>query len=211
MADIGNLYVIAAPSGTGKTTLVHALTDSTPNITVSISHTTRPKRPNEQHGINYYFIDKAEFTRMIDHHDFLEHATIFDHLYGTSKSWVEQTLARGIDVILEIDWQGHQQIKQLFPHSIAVFILPPSLNVLRERLIKRNQDHPDVIKKRLADVQDTITHIHEFDYIVVNDDFDHALHELKVIVTAGQLVEARQAAKHAKLIDDLALMSAAPR
>src|SRR5262245_24777909 len=143
MAETGNLFVIAAPSGAGKTSLVKALVDSMPNITVSISHTTRPKRPGELHGKNYYFVNNAEFQRMIDHNDFLEYATIFDNLYGTSKSSVEQTLKKGIDVILEIDWQGHQQIKRLFPHAISIFILPPSLKDLQSRLIKRNQDHPD--------------------------------------------------------------------
>jgi guanylate kinase len=208
MTDVGNLYVIAAPSGTGKTTLVKALVDSLPKITVSISHTTRLKRPNERHGINYYFVDKAEFERLIAHGDFLEHATIFDHYYGTSKSWVEETLAKGIDVILEIDWQGHQQIKQLFPHSISIFILPPSLEDLRDRLIKRNQDHPDIIKKRLTDAGKTVFHVCEFDYVVINDDFTHALSDLKMIIETGRLLRQRQTEKFARLINNLAKMSA---
>ncbi len=208
MADTGNLYVIAAPSGTGKTTLVKALVDSMPKMTVSISHTTRPKRSNEMHGVNYYFIDKDEFDRMITHQDFLEYAIIFDHFYGTSKSWVQQTLTQGLDVILEIDWQGHQQVKRLFPHAIGIFILPPSLNDLQNRLIKRNQDHPEIIKKRLADVQETVSHIHEFDYVVVNDDFVNALHDLKIIVEAGRLLQNRQTKKHFKLIADLICLNA---
>lgn len=203
MADIGNLYIIAAPSGTGKTTLVKALVDSLPKITVSVSHTTRARRPNEEHGVNYYFVDKAEFDRLVAHGDFLEHAMIFDNHYGTSKSWVEDTLAKGVDVILEIDWQGHQQIKHLFPEAISVFILPPSLQDLRERLVKRNQDHMEVIKKRLADVQETVSHVHEFDYAIVNDDFVNALHDLKMIIEAGRLAENRQSKKHARLIHDL--------
>jgi guanylate kinase len=207
MSDVGNLYVIAAPSGTGKTTLVKALVDSLPKITVSISHTTRPKRASEMHGINYYFIDQAEFEQMIACHDFLEYATIFEHSYGTSKTWVEDTLARGLDVILEIDWQGQQQIKHLFPHSMSIFILPPSLNDLQNRLIKRNQDHPDIIKKRLADVQETVSHIHDFDYIVINDDFAHALQDLKAIILAGRLLQTRQIDKFAKLIDELTTLS----
>ncbi len=205
MAEQGNLYVIAAPSGTGKTSLVKALVDSIAGITVSISHTTRAKRPNETHGINYYFIPKAEFEGMIADGEFLEHATIFDNLYGTSKSWVEQTLAQGTDVILEIDWQGHQQIKRLFPKTISIFILPPSLNDLRERLIKRNQDHPDIIKKRLADVQATIPHLYEFDYLLINDNFDKALQDLVLIVESGRLLQVRQAAKYAQLIEGLEL------
>jgi guanylate kinase len=198
--DRGNLYVIAAPSGAGKTTLVQALVDTLPNVTVSISHTTRPKRPNETHGVNYYFVDHAEFERMVGHDDFLEHAIIFDNQYGTSKTWVETTLTKGIDVILEIDWQGHQQIKKLFPKAKSIFILPPSFNDLRDRLIKRNQDHPDIIQKRLADAQETISHIHEFDYVVVNDDFAHALHDLKIILEAGRLIESRQTSKYQNLL-----------
>lgn len=200
MADIGNLYVIAAPSGTGKTTLVKALVDSLPKITVSISHTTRLKRPNEMHGVNYYFIDKTEFERMIAQDEFLEHATVFDNYYGTSKSWVEETLAKGIDVILEIDWQGHQQIKRLLPDSISIFILPPTLEDLQDRLIKRNQDHPEIIKKRLADAKETVSHINEFEFVVINDDFVNALHDLKIIIEAGRLLQKRQAIKFAKLI-----------
>jgi guanylate kinase len=203
MADRGNLYIIAAPSGTGKTTLVKALVDTLSHITVSISHTTRPKRSNETHGINYYFISKIEFERMVTHQDFLEHATIFDHFYGTSKSWVEYTLNQGLDVILEIDWQGHQQIKRLFPHTVSIFILPPSMEDLRERLIKRNQDHPDIIKKRLADTQETVSHLHEFDYLIINDDVDQALADLMLIIESGRLRQQRQAAKHAALIQNL--------
>jgi guanylate kinase len=205
-ASMGTLYVVAAPSGAGKTTLVQALAKATPNLTVSISHTTRPMRPNETHGVNYYFISKAEFERMTAHGDFLEHAKVFGNLYGTSKSWVEHTLAQGLNVILEIDWQGHQQIKQLFNDSISIFILPPSLQDLRERLIKRNQDKPEIIEQRLADVRETVSHIEEFDYIVINDDFERALQELKTIVESGPLVEKRQHTRHAKLIHDLVAM-----
>jgi guanylate kinase len=201
--DTGHLYVIAAPSGTGKTTLVKALVESLPQITVSISHTTRPKRPNEVHGLNYYFVSKTEFDAMISHGDFLEHATIFENLYGTSKSWVEKTLSQGMDVILEIDWQGHQQIKKLFPDSVSIFILPPSLDDLRDRLEKRNQDHPDVIKERLADAKATVSHLPEFDYIVINDDFAHAVRDLEGIVESGRLQGERQIVKHKGLIDKL--------
>lgn len=203
MADMGNLFVVAAPSGAGKTTLVKAVVDAISHITVSISYTTRPKRPSEIDGINYHFVDKTEFQRMIDHHDFLEYATIFDNLYGTSKSWVEQTLAKGIDVILEIDWQGHQQIKRLFPQAISIFILPPSLKDLQSRLVTRNQDHPDIIKKRLADAQETVSHVHEFDYVVINDDFAAAQHDLSTLIEASRLLCRRQTAKQARLIADL--------
>ena len=197
----GNLYVIAAPSGTGKTTLVTALAESSTKITVSISHTTRPKRPNEMHGINYYFIDTNEFEKMIGEHQFLEHAVIFDHYYGTSKLMVEETLAQGIDVILEIDWQGHQQIQHLFPLAIGIFILPPSMTDLRERLTKRNQDNPDIIQKRLTDVKEAISHINEFEYVVINDDFTTALDDLKTIIHAERLRQHRQSKNFADLID----------
>lgn len=203
MADRGKLYVIAAPSGTGKTTLVKALVESIPKIVVSISHTTRSKRPNEMHGTNYYFIDHAEFKSLIAHGDFLEYAVIFDQYYGTSKRWVEETLAKGIDVILEIDWQGHQQIKKLFPDALSIFILPPSLQDLRERLIKRNQDRPEIIEKRLKDTKVTASHIREFDYVVINDDFANALRDLITIIEAARLKCSRQIAKFAKMIDQL--------
>jgi guanylate kinase len=201
--DHGTLYVIAAPSGTGKTTLVKALTDSLPQITVSISHTTRPKRSNEVNGVNYYFVEKTEFEHMVAHHDFLEHAEIFDYQYGTSKSWVEKTLAEGMDVILEIDWQGHQQIKKLFPHSVSIFILPPSMEDLRNRLCNRNQDSQDVIKKRLADAQTAASHMNEFDFLVINDEFSHAVHDLTCIVVAERLRKHRQVVKFSELINKL--------
>lgn len=200
----GNLYVIAAPSGTGKTTLTKALVDALPNLTISISHTTRPKRSNEIEGINYYFTDTATFQDLIKQNAFLEHALIFDHLYGTSKQAVQATLDKGIDVILEIDWQGHQQIKQLFPHTISIFILPPSLNDLRHRLSKRNEDNIAVIKKRIADVKETVSHIEEFDYVVMNDDFVNALHDLKMIIETGRLLKHKQLTRFSSLINNLA-------
>lgn len=203
MSEPGNLYVISAPSGTGKTTLVDALVDSFANITVSISHTTRPQRPNEIHGENYYFIGQTEFDQMIEHHDFLEHAKVFGFSYGTSNRWVEQTLAQGIDVILEIDWQGCQQIQRLFGHCISIFILPPSVEHLFQRLTKRNQDNAEVIRQRIQDVHETTKHINEYDYIVINDDFNDALQDLTAIVTAGRLLKRRQVVKYAQLVTEL--------
>lgn len=208
--NIGNLYVIAAPSGTGKTSLVNALVDTLQDIRASVSHTTRPRRANEMQSVHYYFIDKAEFESMIQHQDFFEYATIFDYYYGTSKRWVQETLAQGVDVILEIDWQGHQQIKHLFPQSVGIFILPPSLLALQSRLMKRNQDRPDIIKKRLADVQETVSHVHEFDYVIMNDDFDRALNDLTFIIEAGRLLQRRQANRFSQLIQELLSFSSHP-
>jgi guanylate kinase len=203
MTVSGNLFVISAPSGAGKTSLVKAIADSAPGITVSISHTTREKRPDEIEGINYYFVDETEFQRMINHADFLEYATIFHHHYGTSHTWVEETLANGMDVILEIDWQGCQQIKAKFPDCISIFILPPTLSELSARLYKRNQDKPDVIKERLADARDTVTHVNEFDYVVINEDFGRAVLDLKTIIEAGRLLKKRQVEQYVHLLDEL--------
>ncbi len=196
----GNLFVVAAPSGTGKTTLVKALVTELPGVAVSISHTTRDKRPNEEEGTNYFFIKEEQFRRMIEAKEFLEYATVFGNYYGTSYQWVEETLKNKIDVVLEIDWQGAQQIKKLIPDSISIFILPPSLENLNDRLIKRNRDKPEVIQERLADAKETLSHIHEFDYVVINDEFTHALEDLKLIVQANRLRQKRQSQKYAQII-----------
>lgn len=203
MLQSGTLYVISAPSGTGKTTLVKTLVGSLTGITVSVSHTTRPKRPAETEGINYHFVDVNEFDRMTEHGEFLEHANVFSNLYGTSRLWVEDMLKRGIDVILEIDWQGCQQIQRLISNCVSIFILPPSLEALSHRLTQRNQDHPEVIRQRLADAQATVTHVGEYDYIVVNDDFQSAVNDLKAIVQAGRLVKQRQMKNLTALLSEL--------
>lgn len=203
MSDPGNLYVISAPSGTGKTTLVKALAECIPGITVSISHTTRKRRAAEVHGVNYYFIAQEEFDGMVAENEFLEHATVFGNCYGTSRKWVEQTLASGNDVILEIDWQGATQIRDLFPNSTSIFILPPSVSDLYHRLIKRNQDHHDIIKQRIHDVRESTRHIKEYNYIVINDDFAAALNDLKMIIQVGRLSQPRQTVKFAKLLEEL--------
>ncbi len=199
----GNLYVVSAPSGAGKTTLVKALVESTPGITVSISHTTRLKRPAEIHSVNYYFIEKDEFNRMVEENEFLEHAVIFSNSYGTSRKWVEDTLARGLDVILEIDWQGCQQIQKLFPECICIFILPPTFQALANRLNLRNQDNAKIIKQRLTDAKAATSHIHEYDYVVLNDNFDTAVNDLKTIVLTGRLSQRAQTVKYAELISEL--------
>lgn len=197
----GNLYVIAAPSGAGKTSLVTALAKAMPQqVQISISHTTRAMRPGEEDGIHYFFITKEAFEKRIDAKAFIEYATVFSNYYGTSREFVEKTLDDGRDVILEIDWQGHEQIKHLFPDSIGIFILPPSMEALRERLISRQQDSAAIIAARLADAKTTVRHIHTFDYIVLNDQFETALAELMKIVSAENLRAHKQMARYAKLI-----------
>ena len=203
MTARGNLFVISAPSGAGKTSLVRAIVEKVPRMTVSISHTTRAKRPDEAHGINYYFIDDTAFQHMIAHGDFLEYATIFKFHYGTSQTWVEETLARGMNVILEIDWQGSRQIKAKFKDCISIFILPPTLAELSSRLYKRNQDKPEVIQERLSDAQETISHIDEFDYIVINEDFDQAVADLTIIIESAQFLKKQQLEKYARLLKEL--------
>lgn len=205
MSRQGTLYVVAAPSGTGKTTLVKALIESLPGITVSISHTTRSRRPAEIDGINYYFITEDRFQQMIAHHDFLEYATVFNHHYGTSKSWVEKTLSEGTDVILEIDWQGCDQIQRLFPECVSIFILPPSLSDLAKRLLERAQDTPEVIQQRLADARETISRIHHFNYVVMNADFNTAVHDLMAIVKSNRLLEKKQPINLHKLLAEFTI------
>jgi guanylate kinase len=199
----GNLYVVSAPSGAGKTTLVKTLIESIPQLTVSVSHTTRAKRPAEVHGVNYYFVNTDEFQKMVVQNEFLEHAVVFNNSYGTSHTWVEETLARGLDVILEIDWQGCQQIQELFPECICIFILPPNFDALATRLNLRNQDNAQIIKQRLADAKAATSHIHEYDYVVINDDFDTAINDLKHIIQASHLQQRIQTIRHADLILDL--------
>lgn len=183
----GILYTVFAPSGAGKTSLVKALLDQRPELTVSISHTTRPQRLGEVDGVNYHFTDQATFTAMIERGEFLEHAEVFGNLYGTSQTWVQQTLASGRDVILEIDWQGAQQIRRLMPDNIGIFILPPSIEVLLQRLNARGQDDEAVIQRRMAQARDELSHYAEADFLVVNDQFDKALADLVAIVRAQPL------------------------
>lgn len=187
MKRCGILYTVSAPSGAGKTSLVKALLDQCPALTVSVSHTTRPQRPGEIDGVNYHFIDRSTFIDMTDRGEFLEQAEVFGNLYGTSQRWVEETLKNGRNVILEIDWQGAQQIRRLMPDSIGIFILPPSVEALLQRLNGRGQDDSTVIEKRMAQARDEITHYSEADYLVVNDTFDKALADLAAIIRAQPL------------------------
>ena len=187
----GSLFVISAPSGAGKTSLVNALLGSVDNIGVSISHTTRGQRPGEADGVNYHFVGRETFLEMAGRGEFLEHADVFGNLYGTSSIWVQDTLARGQDVILEIDWQGAQQIRRLLPDTVSVFILPPSRTTLRERLVGRGTDSEEVIAKRLASATEDMSHFAEFDFAIINDRFDQALAELKAVVLARRTLVSR--------------------
>lgn len=200
---MSTLYIICAPSGAGKTSLVAAAVASLEKVEISISHTTRPMRPGEKNGVNYYFIDTPTFQTMIETQDFLEHARVFDNYYGTSKSFVAEKLEKNIDVILEIDWQGAQQIRRLFKNTVSIFILPPSMEVLSSRLRLRGQDSEAVIEKRLAEARNEIRHYEEFDYLVINDDFSHAVNDIKAIITANRLSLALQKQQHTTLITQL--------
>ena len=199
----GILYTVSAPSGAGKTSLVTALLERCPTLRVSISHTTRPKRPGEVDGVNYHFVSRETFNTMLAESAFLEQAEVFGNLYGTSQQWVEQALAQGLDVILEIDWQGAQQIRRLMPDSIGIFILPPSQACLRERLTGRGQDDPAVIERRLAEARSEMQHYAEADYLVINDDFERALSDLAAIVRAQPLRLTHQQQSRDTLIGDL--------
>jgi len=188
----GTLYIISAPSGAGKTSLVKELVSDAEKIVVSVSHTTRELRPGETDGHDYHFIEKDAFVEMVDSSAFLEHARVFDNYYGTSQQHVEQQLLQGLDVILEIDWQGARQVRKLFPDSQSIFILPPSSQALRERLQSRGQDDESVIDRRMKDAVNEMSHYAEFDYLIVNDDFATALQELSCIFTANRLRQLQQ-------------------
>jgi len=183
MPSRGKLFVIAAPSGAGKTSLVRALLQRRPALHFSVSHTTRTQRPNERDGHDYFFVDKPEFERMVAGQEFLEHARVFDNYYGTSRAQVEQRLDQGQDVLLEIDWQGAQQIRRALPECRTIFVLPPSRAALEQRLRGRGTDSDEVIARRLRDSLADLSHWNEFDYIVVNDEFERATVDLEAIVT----------------------------
>lgn len=201
----GQLFVISAPSGAGKTSLVRALMESSDTIGVAISHTTRVRRPEETDGINYHFVPEAEFTGMVGRGEFLEWATVFEHLYGTSTSAVNLVLGEGKHLILEIDWQGAAQVRQKLPDTRSIFIFPPSLDALRDRLENRAQDDVETVDKRMSAAFEELSHWHEFDYLIVNDRFDAALAELQAVI-AGEGADYhrdKQLAALGPLINDL--------
>ena len=202
-ASTGTLYIVSAPSGAGKTSLVKALLDAQPHVRVSVSHTTRPMRPGEVDGVNYHFVSREEFVQRMERGEFLEHAEVFGNLYGTSQRWLEQTLNEGFDLILEIDWQGAQQVRRLMPQAKSIFILPPTQEALRQRLTNRGQDSDEVIEKRMREAVSEMTHYVEYDYLVINDDFAHALIDLQAIFRANQLLQASQQQRFRSLLDEL--------
>jgi guanylate kinase len=203
MSNFGTLYTVSAPSGAGKTSLVNALVKSNPEVCVSVSHTTRSMRPGEIDGVNYHFVDVLTFEKMLEDGEFLEQARVFNNLYGTSQQWVMQTLAQGLDVILEIDWQGAQQVRKLMPDTVSLFILPPSLSSLQQRLNARGQDKPEVIDTRMKEAMSEMSHYVEADYLIINDDFTIALAQFQALITSQRIRLDVQVQRHADLLKNL--------
>lgn len=198
----GDLFVVVAPSGAGKTSLVNRLLEAERGIRLSVSHTTRAPRAGEVDGRDYHFVAREAFEAMIAAGDFLEHADVYGNYYGTSRRWIEQELAGEHDVLLEIDWQGARQVRKLFPRMVGIFILPPSLAELRRRLTDRGKDSPAVIERRMASAREEISHVLEFEYIIVNEQFDVALADLQAVVRAARLSRERGASRLSRLLDE---------
>ena len=201
--SLGTLYIVSAPSGAGKTSLVRALLERLEGIQVSVSHTTRQMRPGELDSINYHFVDVATFERMIEHGDFFEYAHVFDNYYGTSRPAVETLLDAGQDVILEIDWQGARQVREQFDNAVSVFILPPSREALHERLASRGTDDSATIERRMRDATDEMSHFDEYEHIIINDDFDEATVRLEAIVLSERSRLARVRESQGSLLQGL--------
>ncbi|WP_348945835.1 guanylate kinase [Chitinibacter sp. FCG-7] len=199
----GNLFVVTAPSGAGKTTLVAALLAADANVQLSISYTTRQPRAGEVNGKDYHFVERAEFERMINAGELLEHAEVYGNYYGTSQVWINEVIQNGRDILLEIDWQGAQQVRRLFPEAIGLFVLPPSLDTLETRLRNRGKDSEDVIAKRMAVAREECSHVDEFDYVIVNEHIDDAVRDIVAVVRAQRLTLARQSNRHTALISSL--------
>jgi len=201
----GTLYIVSAPSGAGKSSLINALLETNPtyDMKVSVSHTTRGMRPGEEHGVHYNFISVEEFTDLADKGSFLEHAEVFGNYYGTSRPWIEEQLNKGIDVFLDIDWQGARQIRKQMPAAKSLFILPPSKEELERRLNTRGQDSEAVIARRMQEARSEISHYNEYDYVIVNDDFDAALMDFKSIIRAERLKQDKQTAKYNSMLNAL--------
>ena len=198
----GDLFVVVAPSGAGKTSLVHRLLGVETGIRLSVSHTTRAPREGEVDGREYHFVSRSAFEAMIAAGDFLEHANVYGNYYGTSRKWIESELAGEHDVLLEIDWQGAMQLRKLFPRLVGIFILPPSIGELRRRLTARGKDSAEVIERRMASAREEISHVLEFEYIIVNEQFDVAVADLQAVVRAARLSRERRAGRLARLLDE---------
>lgn len=201
--NLGKLFIITAPSGAGKTTLVHELASQDKNLSVSVSHTTRPARAGEENGVNYHFIEKSEFTTRLSEGDFLESAEVYGYHYGTSQLWVSEQLNKGLDVILEIDWQGAQQIRKLYPDTCSIFILPPSIEALTERLTERAQDDSETIDNRMQQAKGVMEHVAEANFVVVNDDFQTALQDIRAIIRSQRLMVTSQQSNLSDLLSSL--------
>jgi guanylate kinase len=199
----GNLFIISAPSGAGKTSLVQALLNINPQIDKSVSYTTRDARPGEHDGKDYHFVSRETFLAMAKRGEFLESAEVYGNLYGTSQTWISHENTRGRDILLEIDWQGAAEVRRMFPECVSVFILPPSKQALEDRLRKRGKDNDAVIAKRMASVREEVAHIAEFDYVIINDNLNEALRELNALVLSAKLRRERQLARHQDLINQL--------
>ncbi|OOV87328.1 guanylate kinase [Oceanospirillum linum] len=199
----GTLYIVSAPSGAGKSSLVTALLEQTRDIKVSVSHTTRAPRPGEEDGVNYNFVTVDQFKELLAEDVFLEYAEVFGNFYGTSRIWLEEQLNAGTDIILEIDWQGAQQVRQLMPESIGIFILPPSKEALQERLDNRGQDSADIIAGRMAQAVSEMSHFDEYHYVIINDRFEVALNELRSVIIAQRQLLNNQKLRQGSLISDL--------
>lgn len=198
-----NLIIVSAPSGAGKTSLVSALLASTPDIDLSVSYTTRAPRDGEVNGKAYHFVSRETFMEMTGRGDFLESAEIYGNLYGTSQSWIQGKMDAGRDILLEIDWQGADQVRQIFPECVSIFILPPSIQTLEQRLKGRGKDSAEVIARRMQSARDEIAHVAEFDYVIINDKLDDAVQQLRSVVIAERVRRDRQLARHQNLIDQL--------
>ena len=199
----GNVIIVSAPSGAGKTSLVGKLIENDPATRKSVSYTTRPRRPGEQDGSDYHFVSVEAFQAMLEDGEFLESAKVHGNMYGTGQKWLEAQRRQGYDIVLEIDWQGAKQVRSLMPEATGIFVLPPSVDALRGRLTKRGQDSDDVIARRLAAARGEVSHVHEFDYVIINDDFDTAVQDLISIVRSTRLRLAAQLDRNQILINSI--------